>query len=57
MAQKYGNAKADSDKFMLRLPEGMRSDIKQKAANNERSMNSEILYLLKKGIEQVGAQQ
>ena len=35
-----------SDKFMLRLPDGMRDRIKSKADENGRSMNAEILQLL-----------
>lgn len=37
----------DSDKFMLRLPDGWREKIKEEAARNHRSMNAEI----KAGIE------
>lgn len=35
-----------SDKFMLRLPDGMRDLIKQAAHENGRSMNSEIVHRL-----------
>lgn len=35
-----------SDKFMLRLPDGMRDRIKQAAARNGRSMNAEIIDTL-----------
>lgn len=34
------------DKFMLRLPEGMRGDLKEKAGKERRSMNSEIILAL-----------
>lgn len=35
-----------TDKFMLRLPDGMRERIKSAAENNGRSMNSEIVATL-----------
>lgn len=35
-----------SDKFMLRLPDGMRNDIKRLAETNHRSMNAEIVAAL-----------
>jgi plasmid stability protein len=34
------------DRYMLRLPDGMRDRIKIAAANNNRSMNAEIVALL-----------
>lgn len=36
----------DSDKFMLRLPDGMRERIKSAAERNGRSMNAEIVSTL-----------
>ncbi len=36
------------DKFMLRLPEGLRDRIKAKADENGRSMNAEIVQLLER---------
>lgn len=36
----------DSDKFMLRLPDGMRERISKGAAANNRSMNAEIVAVL-----------
>jgi plasmid stability protein len=38
----------ESDKFMLRLPDGMRDRIKAVAAENGRSMNAEIVATLEK---------
>lgn len=35
-----------SDKFMLRLPDGMRDQIKTSANNNGRSMNAEIVQAI-----------
>lgn len=34
------------DKFMLRLPDGWRPALKERAARNRRSLNSEILAAL-----------
>lgn len=39
-------ANRDADKFMLRLPEGMRDVLKQKAGKERRSMNSEIILAI-----------
>ncbi|WP_371398835.1 Arc family DNA-binding protein [Marinovum algicola] len=36
----------NQDKFILRLPDGMRDQVKQLAASNHRSMNAEILAAL-----------
>jgi hypothetical protein len=36
----------DSDKFMLRFPDGMRDKIREAAENNGRSMNTEIVARL-----------
>lgn len=36
----------ESDKFMLRLPDGMRDRIKAAAETNNRSMNAEIVAVL-----------
>ena len=38
--------RANSDKFMLRLPDGMREQIKEIADKNGRSMNAEIVEAL-----------
>ncbi|WP_127113063.1 Arc family DNA-binding protein [Shimia sediminis] len=38
--------RALNDKFMLRLPDGMREQIKESAAKNSRSMNAEIVVAL-----------
>lgn len=40
-----------ADKFMLRLrDDGMRKELKVRAAMNDRSLNGEILYLIKRGL-------
>ncbi|WP_084486820.1 Arc family DNA-binding protein [Brucella rhizosphaerae] len=36
----------ESDKFPLRLPDGMRDIIRKEADRNNRSMNAEIVYQL-----------
>lgn len=38
----------DSDKFMLRLPDGMRERVRSAAQRNGRSMNAEIVATLDK---------
>lgn len=40
------------DKFMLRFnADGMRQELKERAAKNERSLNGELLYLVKLGLK------
>ena len=38
------------DKFLLRLPDGLRDRIKAKAESEDRSMNTEIIRALKKAF-------
>jgi len=45
----------DSDKFMLRLPAGMRDRIKVVAEGNGRSMNAEIIGTLQEAYPDYGA--
>jgi hypothetical protein len=40
-----------SDKFMLRLPDGMRERIAQEARANNRSMNAEMVARLQDSLE------
>lgn len=35
-----------ADQFVLRMPAGMREALKRKAAENQRSLNSEIVFHL-----------
>lgn len=44
----------ESDKFMLRLPSGMRDRIRQTAEENGRSMNAEIVETLSKAYPDYG---
>lgn len=41
---------ATADKFVVRLPDGMREQIAEVARNNHRSMNSEIISRLEASI-------
>ena len=36
--------------FMLRMPEGMRDQIKEQAAENRRSMNAELVLIIEHAI-------
>lgn len=43
---------ATADKFMLRFnQDGLRKELKVRAARNERTLNAETLYLIKRGLE------
>lgn len=44
------NTGRESDKFMLRLPEGMRDALKSVAGDNGRSMNAEIVARLQDSL-------
>lgn len=45
-----------ADRFMLRFPDGLRDCVRDRADKNERSMNSEIIFLIKKGMESTSDQ-
>ena len=36
----------EDDKYIVRLPDGMRDQIKSAASENQRSMNAEIIFQL-----------
>ena len=40
----------DSDQYMLRLPDGLRDRLKAMADANGRSLNSEIVALIERGL-------
>ncbi len=41
-----------ADKYILRFSdEGLRKQLKIRAAQNERTLNAEITYLIKRGLE------
>lgn len=40
--------KQTEDKLLIRLPDGLRDTIKKSACENERTMNAEVVYRLKR---------
>lgn len=51
MTTKQPPPSATCDKFILRFSvDGLRKDLKVRAAENERTLNAEILYLIKRGL-------
>lgn len=53
MQQQYTTTNSrTADKFVVRLPDGLRADIAVLAEDNDRSMNSEIVNRLKRSITQ-----
>lgn len=40
-----------ADKFVFRLPQGMREAIKAKAKANHRSMNNQLILMVRQGLE------
>jgi hypothetical protein len=42
-----------ADKFMIRLPEGMRDRIRQNAEANRRTMNAEIIHYIDLGLDRM----
>ncbi|MCE0874085.1 Arc family DNA-binding protein [Pseudomonas monteilii] len=53
MQQQYTTTNSrTADKFVVRLPDGLRADIAMLAEDNDRSMNSEIVNRLKRSITQ-----
>ena len=45
-----------SDQFPLRLPDGMRQELKIRAASNRRTMNAEMLCLIEAGMAATATQ-
>ncbi len=43
-------AKQIEDKFIVRMPPGMRAVLKYRAAQSRRSMNSEILLMIERAL-------
>ena len=41
----------EQDKFVLRMPDGLRPEISDAASINDRSVNSEIIFRLNRTIE------
>lgn len=45
---------ATADKFLMRFhQDGLRRELKVRAAQNERTLNAEILFLIKRGLDVV----
>ncbi|AVS67851.1 hypothetical protein C8245_21200 [Paracidovorax avenae] len=52
MTEKAPPPSATCDKFILRFHvDGLRKELKVRAASNERTLNAEILYLIKRGLD------
>lgn len=51
MSQPQTSESRDKDKYIVRFKTGMRSAIKQRAAQANRTMNAEIIFLIEKGME------
>ena len=51
----YGQTGRGTDAFQVRLPDGMRDEIKARAATNRRSMNAEIVFRLARDMEKESA--
>lgn len=53
MEQKAKSSTSDApDRFILRFDvDGLRKQLKVRAAQNERTLNAEILHLIKRGLE------
>lgn len=49
-AQDYDSRTAE--KFVVRLPEGVRDQIKARAEVDDRSMNDVVVHLIKRGLNQ-----
>lgn len=56
MDEEKGGIGRDSDQFMLRMPDGMRGQIKIQAAKNRRSMNAELVLIIERAINDGGKQ-
>lgn len=44
--------KQTEDKLIVRLPDGLRQTIKENASANERTMNAEVIYHLKRAYSE-----
>ncbi|TAL90937.1 MAG: Arc family DNA-binding protein [Candidimonas sp.] len=53
MAKSIGSVTHKSDKFNLRLPDGMRERVAQEARRKGRSMNSELVSYIEAGLKGV----
>lgn len=55
MSHINGNQSRNADKFVIRMPDGMRDRIATIAEGNRRSMNSEIVGYLERMIDDASA--
>ena len=39
------------EQFVIRMPEGMRAEIRQRSIENRRSMNAEMVVLIEDGLK------
>lgn len=51
MTEAKKQVRQQGDKYIVRFKTGMRSAIKQRAAQANRTMNAEIIFLIEKGME------
>lgn len=51
MAEKKKRPSQVADRFIVRMPDGLRDEIKKNAVENRRTMNAEILMLIERGME------
>ena len=52
MTNKQPPPSATADKFLMRFhQDGLRKELKLRAVQNERTLNAEIIYLVKCGLE------
>lgn len=52
MTNKQQPPSATADKFLMRFhQDGLRKELKLRAVQNERTLNAEIIYLVKRGLE------
>lgn len=50
MENKKTSILQDEDKFMVRMPDGMRTELKKLAEKNNRSLNAEIIQRLESSL-------
>ena len=56
MSENQKPSSREANKYIVRFPDGMREEIKRRAAENCRSMNAEIVFLVKRGMDAIHAQ-
>ena len=56
MSENQKSSNREANKYIVRFPDGMREEVKRRAAENCRSMNAEIIYLLKRAMAECDEQ-